>query len=258
MEEPSVPEVEERTSIFNPFMARCVKRLVDGGLTGRVVEFGNQRYGAKGVVAGTEKVTTTSQFYRQLGFTSYLALDVNTDMGAVIVDLNEPILGNVFTIEVNHFSLVTNNGTGEHIFDQAMVFKNAHDLCLTAGVMLHVLPFSPWINHGFYCFNPILFRDLAAANGYRIMFVVIGHRDRGEKELSPDSWPWLFAEKDPVVLHGYMRDQRVTAPSGDLLIGVALQKQTNEPFRKPLQGKYQKDVESGSLVSKYAPQKVKS
>src|SRR5580765_1984935 len=187
-------------------MARCVKRLVDGGLTGRVVEFGNQRYGAKGVVKGTEKATTTAEFYKALGFTEYLALDVNTEMGAQIIDLNEPATARV----QGQFDLVTNNGTGEHIFDQASVFRNAHDLCKLAGVMLHVLPFSPWINHGFYCFNPILFRDLAAANGYRVMFVVIDHRDGGNDDRL-DSATWLYQEKNPQGLIAYMNQKRAKA-----------------------------------------------
>lgn len=233
--------------MFNPFTARCVKRLVDGGLTGRVVEFGNQRYGARGVVKGTENAATTAEFYKALGFTDYLALDVNTDMGAEIVDLNEPI----GSIRFGQFSLVTNNGTGEHVFDQAMVFKNAHDLCLTGGVMLHVLPFSPWINHGFYNFNPILFRDLAAANGYRAIHTVIDHRNGGNNDVLGNAEPWLYQEKNPEGLVAFMNKKRAKAPTPDLLFGVALQKQTNAPFRKPLQGKYQSDVQDDDLRQRY-------
>jgi hypothetical protein len=236
--------------VFNPFMARCVKRLVDGGLTGSVVEFGNQRYGAKGVVKGTEKALTTVGFYKCLGFDSYLALDVNTDMGAKIVDLNEPVFVQGWD---QQFDLVTNNGTGEHIFDQASVFQNAHDLCKLAGVMLHVLPFSPWINHGFYSYNPILFRDLAAANGYRIMYIAIDHRDGGNDDVLGNAEPWLFQEKNPQGLIAFMNKKRAKAPTPDLLMGVAMQKQTDHPFRKPLQGKYQGDVASVALIDKYRP-----
>jgi hypothetical protein len=235
--------------VFNPFMARCVKRLVDGGLIGRVIEFGNQRYGAKGVVKGTEKATTTEQFYKALGFTEYVAIDVNNNMGAVIADLNEPISSHI----IGKYDLVTNNGTGEHLFDQCMVFTNAHDLCKLAGVMLHVLPFSPWINHGFYSYNPILFRDLAAANGYRIMFISIDHRNGGNNDVLGNAEPWLYQEKNPEGLIAFMNKKRAKAPTPDLLLGVALQKQSADPFRKPLQGKYQTDVASVALRDKYRP-----
>jgi hypothetical protein len=242
--------------MFNPFAARCVERLVAGGLTGRVVEFGNQRFGARGVIHGDGHIKTTEEFYKWLGFKEYVALDVNTDMGAAIVDLNEPIL---FTEDrrlsegkdpFGQFDLVTNNGTGEHIFDQAMVFKNAHYLCLRGGVMLHVLPFSPWINHGFYNFNPILFRDLAAANGYELLSIVIDNRDGGKNEIPKVDWPYLFVEKQPSQLLKLMKmisDLR----QGDLILGVALRKTTDAPFRKPLQGKYQGDVKSKDLRDKY-------
>jgi hypothetical protein len=134
------------------------------------------------------------------------------------------------------------------------VFKNAHDLCKEGGVMLHVMPFSPWINHGFYCFNPILFRDLAAANGYRVVYTVIGHRNDGEIPVVSGS-DWLYAEKQPTKLIDYMEKMRKRSrnASVDLLIGVALRKVYDAAFRKPLQGKYRADVTSADLREKYAP-----
>jgi hypothetical protein len=115
-----------------------------------------------------------------------------------------------------------------------------------------VLPFSPWINHGFYCFNPILFRDLAAANGYRVVYTVIGHRNDGEIPVVSGS-DWLYAEKQPTKLIDYMEKMRKRSrdASVDLLIGVALQRQLDAPFRKPLQGKYQSDVRDDGLRLRY-------
>ena len=67
------------------------------------------------------------------------------------------------------YDLVTNNGTGEHIFNQYMVFKNSHELTKTGGIQLFVLPFYNWMNHGFFNFNPLMFTDLAGANGYELV-----------------------------------------------------------------------------------------
>ena len=39
--------------------------------------------------------------------------------------------------------------------------------------MLHVLPFFNYLNHGFFNYNPILFHDLAGANGYEICRLTI-------------------------------------------------------------------------------------
>ena len=50
---------------------------------------------------------------------------------------------------------------------QKQVFTNLHNLTKVGGVILNVVPFSLWINHGFYNYNPITFRDLAYANEYK-------------------------------------------------------------------------------------------
>ena len=71
------------------------------------------------------------------------------------------------------FDLVTNLGTGEHVFDQRRVFENVHNLTKPGGVMLYMLPFVNWLNHGFYNFHPVLFADLAAANGYGILEIAL-------------------------------------------------------------------------------------
>jgi hypothetical protein len=83
------------------------------------------------------------------------------------MDLNRDIATHYGFTET--FDLVTNNGTGEHVFNQGAVFGNAHALCRVGGLMLHVLPFVNYLNHGFFSFNPILFHDLAAVNRYDIV-----------------------------------------------------------------------------------------
>jgi hypothetical protein len=104
----------------------------------------------------------TPQFYKQLGVNEYVAVDMNAKMSAIPMDLNLHLQTSYrFT---KSFSLVIDNGTGEHVFDQHMVFKNQHDLCTKGGIILNNKPFFPWINHGFFAFQPVLFRDLAYAN----------------------------------------------------------------------------------------------
>jgi hypothetical protein len=109
----------------------------------------------------------TATFFRALGFAQYTAIDVNSKYGSLVMDLNVDLHDHYgFN---RKFELVTNNGTGEHIFNQWMVFKNMHQLALEGGVLLFVLPFYNWLNHGFFNFNPILFTDLAAANDYEVI-----------------------------------------------------------------------------------------
>lgn len=182
-----------------------------------VCELGNQRY------AGGGSFTSTKDFYSWAGYTKYVALDLNEKMDAEIYDLNQKRIG------FGHFDLVTNNGTGEHIFSQENVFWNAHELCIEGGTMLHILPFSPWVNHGFYNYNPILFRDLAEANNYDIIFRMIGDRWGSDFEIEDKE---LYREKRPNEL------ERIVAQSENDLFCVFAFKHNGGEFKVPTQGKY--------------------
>jgi len=114
----------------------------------------------------------TATYFKALGFSDYTAIDVNALYGSLIMDLNVD-LGDTYGY-TKTFDLVTNNGTGEHIFNQHAVFKNMHQLAAVGGVLLFVLPFYNWMNHGFFNFNPLLFTDLAAANDYEIVRIAVG------------------------------------------------------------------------------------
>lgn len=195
-----------------------------------VIEFGNQRY------TSDRDFTSTQSFYESLGF-SYLALDVNENMGAKIADLNKT--GHPFRAD-----LVTNNGTSEHIFDQRAVFQNAHEM--SRNLMLHLLPFTPWLNHGFYNYNPILFRDLAAANDYEMVFTAVCNRTGEWIELGPEG----FIEKRPFELGSYVE---ILIPNGEVSVVSVLKKTKYEPFRLAFQGKYKRDIQSEDLSRTYAP-----
>lgn len=134
-------------------------------------------------------------------------------------DLNHPVQG------LATYSTVINHGTAEHIFNIGQVFRTMHDATRPGGLMIHESPFTGWIDHGFYCLQPTLFYDLAAANGYSIELMAIEHlasrsvihiNDRGD-----------FAELA-------RRDQ---LPYNAMLF-VAMRKTKDEPFRIPMQGVY--------------------
>ena len=121
-----------------------------------------------------EKYPLTDVFYRALGFRAYNAIDVNQKYGSLMMDLNYDLRERYNFSET--FDLVTNSGTGEHIFNQFAVFKNIHQLTAIDGIMLHIMPFINWVNHGFYNFHPILYADLAAANQYELVKLSIANR----------------------------------------------------------------------------------
>ena len=135
---------------------------IKAGKTPTVCELGNQRlknnksrskiFNARGI---TQHANTTKEYFQALGFGKYLAIDVNTEKDAVAMDLNLDCKQAYNFTE--QFDLVTNNGTGEHVFNQYTVFKNMHDMTKVGGYMIHVLPFYRWVDHGFYSFHPNLF-----------------------------------------------------------------------------------------------------
>ncbi len=135
-------------------------------------------------LAPEERAPATAAYYRALGFTRHDAIDVNGRYGSLVMDLNQDLRRTYGFART--FDLVTNNGTGEHVFDQRAVFENVHALAKPGGVMLHVLPFFNWLNHGFYAFSPLLFLDLAAANGYEILRLSLaGNRGREVTVATP-------------------------------------------------------------------------
>ncbi len=177
-----------------------------------VVELGSQTL-TIGVV-GHPEITTVPEFYEYLGFASYDSIDFN-GKGTILGDLN------TLLHPKTTYDLVTNNGTGEHIFNQAAVFQNCHDLCKAGGVMLHVLPWVNWNNHGFYNFHPVLFHDLAFHNDYEIIEIFAGDRD-GNQMMGFS----ITQQMDPEPI-----DRNV-------LVVAALKKRNNSEFVHPIQTVY--------------------
>lgn len=221
-----------------------------------VVEWGNQRfrYSDKWIdhcakVSGKNLRKPTEfvwQYFEDLGFSDYLAIDINTELRSIAMDLNF-ILKDKYDY-TTQFDYVTNNGTGEHIFDQRTVFENMHNLCKVGGTIICVLPFAPWFNHCFYSYHPQLFRDIVAANGYKWQFMWLaqntGHY--ADCKTSMDSWAF-FEQKKPrnpiskleqVYDNLHNRDGKAQNVS----IVAAYTKTTDKPFQIPFQGRYVNDI----------------
>ncbi len=225
----------------------------------------------------------TGRYYRALGFSSYQAIDINDRYGSLIMDLNYPL-------DTHHdyheqFDLVTNNGTGEHVFDQHAVFYNCHTLTRPGGLMLHIMPFVEYINHGFYSFHPNLYYALAKANNYRLLAMGVATRSGEGVVAVPEgeSPPQLFRRQDNGTLRTFLADSKPArtglagsvagmvkrlANSSDgqrfnntirdlqrirpkLLLMTLLQRTTDAPFRKPIQIRYEDDFGDTALAGEY-------
>ena len=107
-----------------------------------------------------------ADYYRLLGFTDYQAIDVNDRYGSLVMDLNRDLAAAYDYGDT--FSLVTNNGTGEHVFNQDAIYRNVHQLTRVGGLMLHVMPFYEFVNHGFFAIQPNLYPALAHLRQQRL------------------------------------------------------------------------------------------
>lgn len=207
-----------------------------------VCELGNQTFKAR----RQGDFPSTRAYYESLGFSRYVAIDINEKMDAIAMDLNSDLQQAYgFT---DQFDLVTNNGTGEHLFDQAQVLRNVHALCKVGGLMLHQLPSVGWVSHGFFNIQPGLFVDLSGANGYGLVRCGFAN----SKGVIHDLGTADFGR--PVTRHSR------TGPVAKALdklgwestnVFCLLRKISDRRFSTPMQGKYVKSIDSAEIAARY-------
>lgn len=152
-----------------------------------------------------------------------VSIDFNGTPAAIRADLNKPLP------PLGQFDLIINHGTAEHVFNIAQVFASMHNACKVGGLMIHESPFTGWLDHGFYCLQPTLFYDLAAANGYEIVSVNI--EEIKERVIIPvESREHCVA----LIVDGKVPD--------NAMLYVALRKVAAAPFTIPQQGYYAKTL----------------
>jgi len=186
---------------------------------------------------------TVKQWYQSVGFSNYVAIDVNDEKDAIEMDLNLDLQSSYNYYDT--FDLVTNNGTGEHCFNQYSVFSNVHNLTKTKGYMIHALPFYRWVDHGFYNYNPNLFICLAKANQYKIVKIMIGQNDAERLETIDHTRLDRY--------DGYRKDFDLDSWPKDPTVVAILQKTNDLDFVMPMQHLYDGDnITSQEIKDRYS------
>jgi hypothetical protein len=257
--------------MFNPLSAFVVARILAAGLLPprpRAIDMGNQTWGVGrealeriaallapqgarlGVDPGALRSLATARaphvglFYQALGFGLYEAIDINSRDDTLVMDLNTDLRADYgFT---RTYDLVLNTGTSEHVFNQAAFLKNAHALAAPEAVMAHVVPFTGYVNHGFFNYQPGLFLDLAAANGYRVVSLEVADREGVLLDLM---------QANDVAAH-FLHFVGLTTRNerGNTFLVAVLKKQSDAAFVIPCQGKYIATIEEKEVSSRYAGQ----
>ena len=190
-----------------------------------------------------KEIFTTKDYFTSIGFEDYKSIDINGAYESFQFDLNKNI-NEVYNFD-KKYDLVINNGTGEHVFNQYSLFLNFHNLTKVNGIMLNILPFIDWINHGFYNFNPIFFADLAASNNYKIIKISLANRDGAELKLDGNNFSVLFEQIKPYKNNSKFQKMIEIAKDKigkNILLVVITQKLSGDIFKIPLQGKYLNDI----------------
>ena len=158
-------------------------------------------------------------------------MDLNTDVGQQY-NFHE------------QFDLVTDNGTGEHVFNQYTLFKNAHDLCKVGGYMIHALPFYRWVDHGFFNYNPNLFPCLAQQNNYALEHLWIATSDATQLERLDVNKLNRYK--------GYRTDFKLDTWEDDPMVVAVMRKLNDCKFTSPIQFLYGGDnIDSNEISGKY-------
>lgn len=108
--------------------------------------------------------------YEGLGM-KYSCVDVDGRTGTLVLDFN---FDQVPDEHKGKYGLVTNHGTSEHILDQRNVFKSMHEFARVGGLLIHAVPFTVHLEHGFFNYQPNFFEALARYNSYETLGFLVG------------------------------------------------------------------------------------
>ena len=125
----------------------------------RIISFG-RKYSYPNLL---REKSVRSLFLDRYGIEQYQDLDIN-DKADILLDLNFPISEKFGGIA----STILDSGTMEHVFDIKQALTNVHKMLKVEGTFIYISPLT-WYDHGFFNFNPKLFKGLTKANDYKVL-----------------------------------------------------------------------------------------
>jgi len=163
--------------------------------------------------------------WKKLGFEEINFIDPDGAHNSLTYDFNLDIQEEIGFM--NSFEVVANFGTLEHIFNQYAAFKNIHKLCNVDGLMIHSLPIQGAFEHGMYNYHPNFFYALASANGYKIEYFGLRHKNLKNYNL---------VEINNDAIKPFLNTINALDTLGALVI---FRKLADKEFKVPFQGRYE-------------------
>lgn len=162
---------EEQIRRFVDFQGKSVGDETLEGEIKRLVYFSTPR---------PEERTTLFSEITDLTNIEYNSFDVCPGLKTELLDLNYESCPTRYK---ECYDVVLNFGTTEHIFNQFNCFEVIHDATKVDGIIYHQLPATGYLDHGYFTYTPVFFRDLAISNDYEILdtfFMPAGRNDPAE------------------------------------------------------------------------------
>lgn len=176
-----------------------------------------------------EERTTFFSEISDLTNIEYQSFDVCPGLKTELLDLNFDRLPEK---HFEKYDVVINFGTTEHIFNQWNSFEVMHDAIKVGGVIYHQLPMSAYLDHGYYCYTPLFFKDLAEANHYEVVDLFIcpaGASDVNKLALD------VRAVEEKLIQPHSLKVSPSDAHIPAYNIHVVLKKTSSAPFRVSLE-----------------------
>jgi hypothetical protein len=198
---------------------------------------------------GGERTTMLSEI-TDLTNIEYASIDVCPGLkNTEILDLNFDALPERMR---GHYDVVFNFGTTEHIVNQWNCFEVIHDALAVGGVAYHQLPASGYLDHGYFCYTPLFFRELAAANAYEIEQLAV--TPAGENRIDMLSVEALAGDTLLKEKRHLGENNRVP----QLNIHVILRKTRDQPFRVSLEVATAHSAVSKRVLARYDPSEAET
>jgi hypothetical protein len=130
--------------------------------------------GDQWITHGTPHRLAKDFYMEDLKCSRYVSIDGN-GRGTLTADLNLPL-----PPSLGQFDIVTDFGTGEHLFDQRQVFKSIHLLTKMGGYFVFDRPCQGYAVHCYWLANRCVYEDFAATNNYEILKLEETDTSRGK------------------------------------------------------------------------------
>ena len=141
---------------------------------------------------------SVAELFAPLGW-EYQSIDLSG--GTLALDLNHAVIPPPLA---DHFDVVANYGTSEHVFNQSNCFKLVHDATRIGGTMIHFLPTAGYLYHCLYKYDPKFFLLLCQANDYEMLHGGFGS-DEGAERVDERHRSWAnFEHISEYLFHSFI------------------------------------------------------